>query len=369
MKISFVRGAYLNNFEGQNYPVNITGYSSRFPIDGNVRFPVIKLPSIADWQRFPLLNWPIKFLANRMLGDSQILFGLEKYIIGSDIVHVADPHYYYSFQSALLKYHGAINKLVTTSWETIPFNNESVLEKKRIKYFTMSQTDHFICYSEKARQCLITEGVSAKKISLIPLGVNTGVFHPAARQSKKITILFVGRLVEEKGITDVCNAFALANKSISEVKLRIVGSGPLENWVRSFIMKHNLQNKITIEKKSYKEMPEVYRKADILCVPSKKTKTWEEQYGMVFIEAMSSGLPIVSYKTGVIPEVVGTCGLLAAEGDKVTLTAFLVGLCTDSQLRVKLGTMGRERAKKLYNAHTATLKIEQLYKNIGNMHE
>jgi len=156
---------------------------------------------------------------------------------------VADPHYYYSFQAALLKYHGAIKKLVCTSWETIPFNNESVLEKKRIKYFTMSQTDHFICYSEKAKQCLIAEGVPEKKISLIPLGVDTTLFHPANTQNKKVTILFVGRLVEEKGIQDLCKAFALVNKSISEVKLRIVGSGPLENWIQSFAQKNNLENK------------------------------------------------------------------------------------------------------------------------------
>ena len=141
MKVAFVRGAYLNNFEGQNYNLDkktfqISGYSSLWPIDSHVPFSVIKLPSPADLQKFPLCNKPIKYIANRTLGDSQLLWRLESHIQDADIVHVADPHYFYAYQAAVLKAHGQIKKLVSTWWETIPFNNESVSAKKRIKKYT-----------------------------------------------------------------------------------------------------------------------------------------------------------------------------------------------------------------------------------------
>ena len=74
MKISFVRGAYLNNFEGQNYDLPIVGYSSLYPLDVHVLFPVVKLPSLADVQRIPFLEKPIKFFANRTIGDSPVSY-------------------------------------------------------------------------------------------------------------------------------------------------------------------------------------------------------------------------------------------------------------------------------------------------------
>lgn len=365
MKISFVRGAYLNNFEGQNYALPITGYSSLFPLDANVPFPLVKLPSIADLQKPPFLNKPIKYIANRTLGDSQILFGLENYIRGSDIVHVADPHYYYSYQAARLKAEGAIKKLVSTWWETIPFNNESTPAKKRIKRYVMSQVNMFVCYTERAKNCLIAEGITEERIKVIPLGVDLEYFKPVKKnESNRFTILFVGRLVEEKGILDLYEAFKMVSQNEQQVMLRIVGAGPLENRVQKLIQKDGFQNRVIIEHKSYKEMPSVFQQADILCVPSKNTKTWEEQYGMVFVEAMASGIPIISYATGSIPRVVGNAGLFAKENNSNELFALIIQIIRAKDLSAKLGTIGRERAEKVFDTRKTRNEIYKLYKTL-----
>lgn len=364
MKISFIRGAYLNNFEGQNFDFSsqktfdFRGYSSLFPLDTNVSFPLFKLPSISD---IPLFKKPVRYISNRTLGDVQLLFGLERYIASSDIVHTADPHYYYSYQAALLRKKGIIKKLVTTWWETIPFNNEGTVAKQRIKRFAMQYTDQFVCYSKRAKQCLLDEGVDENKIVVIPLGVDLAKFYPAVSNNAVPTILFVGRLVDEKGIRDLYEAFLNIHKQGIFAKLKIVGSGPLEKELQSRIIEDAVGDWVMIEKRSYEEMPKIYREADIFCVPSKKTNTWEEQYGMVFIEAMASGLPIVSYRTGAIPEVVGECGLFADEGDISVLTASIIQIIRARELGVKLGTMGRERAEKMYDAKKTALQIAKLY--------
>lgn len=364
MNISFIRGAYLNNFEGQNFDFtrqksfDFRGYSSLFPLDQHVPFSLMKLPSPAD---IPLVQKAVRFVANRTLGDAQLLFGLERHITSSDIVHTADPHYYYSYQAAVLRQNGMIKKLITTWWETIPFNNEGTAAKKRIKKFVMRYTDLFLCYTERAKKCLLDEGVDMDKIALIPLGVNLTKFTHSVTKNAVPTILFVGRLVEEKGILDLYDAFVDIRKQGVLATLRIVGSGELESVLRNRIMKDNLEDRITIEKRSYQEMPKVYREVDIFCVPSKKTATWEEQYGMVFIEAMASGLPIVSYRTGAIPEIVDGCGLFAEKQSSASLATALVKIITERELGAKLGTMGRERALSRFDAQKTALEIAKLY--------
>ena len=123
--VCFVRGKYLNNFEGQNYlfkqnEIKFTAVSSLFPLNRHFPFSVKKLPSLAD---FPFFGREIKYLSNRLLGDLQILYGLENIANKFDIFHTADPHYYYSYQLAKLRKRNLIKKLIVTSWETIPFNN------------------------------------------------------------------------------------------------------------------------------------------------------------------------------------------------------------------------------------------------------
>ena len=111
-------------------------------------------------------------------------------------------------------------------------------------------------------------------------------------------------------------------------------------------------------------MPKIYLDADILCVPSKTTPTWEEQYGMVFIEAMASGLPIVSYATGSIPDVVGEAGLLVPENDVSALANRLVTVVKSKDLSLKLGTIGRERAENYFDAKKTAKKINTLYSSL-----
>ena len=373
IKVCFVRGKYLNNFEGQNYVfknVKFSAVSSLFPLNKEFPFPVIKLPSLAD-----LPGRVIKYLGNRILGDSQILLRLESMTDKFDIFQTADPHYYYSYQLAKLRKKSLIKNLIVTSWETIPFNNVSVRRKKEIKYFTLSQADFFICYTEKAKKVLIKEGVNPKKIKVIKLGIDIDKFKPNNDKITRsrnfvnedlLTILFVGRLVEEKGIMDLYEAFKnIKSKPASwRIKLKIIGDGSLKLKIQSLIEADGLENLVSIEKKDYREMPEVYREADILVLPSKKTNTWEEQYGMVLVEAMASGLPIIAYNIGAIPEVVDNAGILIMDGNVKNLTVSLKKLLASEDLRRKLGKIGRERAEKYFDANRTAIQIKKLYKKV-----
>ena len=377
LKVALVRGKYLNNFEGQNFifprDIKLVGFSSLIPIHTKFPFETVKLLSFSDLEELPLLKKIVlyrrglKFLFNRMLGDSHVLFGLEKRVVSFDIVHTADSHYYYSYQCAKLRYKGKIRRLVSTSWETIPFNNESVEKKRRLKYFVISQVDFFICYTEKARRCLVEEGVEEGKIEVVRLGVDLSKFKvkkmSERMKKRRIKVLFVGRLVKEKGIFDLLKAFFELKKAKLgvEVLLHIVGRGEERKKLDHIIQKFGLKRWIKIDVYKYKHMPSVYQNADVFVMPSRSTRTWEEQYGMALVEAMATGLPILAYRSGAIPEVLGECGVLIKEGDVIGLVKSLKEIVLRNSLRQKLAFRARRRAKIFFDANKTADKLRQIY--------
>src|SRR3990167_9107146 len=315
IQVALLRGKYLNKFETQNLVfttkenIGITGVSSLHPIHTTFSFSTIKLFSLIDL----LDNKPARFIANRTIGDLQILFGLEKILPSFDIVHTADPHYYFSYQAAILR--------------------KKELEK---------------------------EGISSDKITVIPMGVNINKF--CKKKNKHIkTILFVGRLVEEKGILDLYEVYKKINNS--NLRLLIVGSGVLGNKLKQLIINDKLQKQVFIERSSYKEMPNVYNEADLVVVPSKTTKTWEEQFGMVAVEAMASGLPVIAYHSGALQEVIGKAGVLIEEGDEKGLVSAISRILNDDKLALRLGTIARERAENLYDCSKVKNQYKKLYES------
>jgi len=379
VNIALVRGAYLNNFEGQNYHacelldknISITGIASNKSIHQQFPFQIVRLPSAADYNI--LGRWG-RAIANRTYGDIQNLFGIEKYASRFDIFHTADPHYYYSYQLAKLRHDNKIRKLIVTSWETIPYNNESISVKKKNKYFVMNNADHFICHTLKAKQCLIKEGVQESKTSLIRLGIDLDVFQNKETNTHKnnqiVNILFVGRLVEEKGIMDAYKAYKKIKSQISKgknkskklkIKFTIIGNGPLRKNLLKEVQHDKFNRSVTIVEKTYEEMPQVYKNADIFILPSKQMSTWEEQYGMVFLEAMAFGLPIVAYDTGVIQEIVSNAGVLCKGNDIQSLARSLNHLVFNTYARVKVGTIGKERVKMMFNCKNTAAELNKLY--------
>ena len=88
--------------------------------------------------------------------------------------------------------------------------------------------------------------------------------------------------------------------------------------------------------------------------------TGKEQFGMVLIEAMACGKPVISTISGSIPEVVGDAGLLIPSGDFFELAETIYKLMLDNNLRDGLGKKGRERTEMLYDAN----KNSSRFKNV-----
>lgn len=358
--VKIIRGAFLNPFELQNYyplkdEYNIEVISSKKPISDKINLPIKKLLSPTD-----LPNFPYKFpILNRLFGDAHYLYGLTKVIKGADIVHVAETYYGYVRQAIRAKRRGQIKKVVTTVWETIPFNNQSLAGRRKNKLYALENIDHYIAVTNKAKKSLLMEGVKEEKITVIPVGVDLDRFKP--RYSKKnkrdINILCVARLVSEKGITDLVDAFWELKKTCKNLNLTLVGSGYLKKELSGFkniYVKNVPYNKIHLE----------YANADIFCLPSRTSSTWEEQYGMCLVEAMASGVPIVSTKTGAIAEVCEGSALLVKQQTPHALYNAIYKLIYNSKLRHSLGVEGRRLAMEKYNPQKISRQIATVYQRL-----
>ncbi len=368
-KIALIRGAFLNPWEMQNYEplvkrFNLTAFSSLKPLNKRVKLPLVKLPSPMDLPQFPYKMQTL----NRTLIDAHWLFGLEQRLKGFDIAHVAETYYAYTHQTLEAKKKGLVKKVVSTCWEIIPHNNETIWGRRSWKEQALREIDHFICPTILAKQCLIKEGCRSEKISVVRMGVNLDKLKAQSSKRKatiknsKLNILFIGRLEEEKGVWELLQAFCNLRKRYKNLQLTMIGSGSQGEKISDFIKKSSMIRIIELKKiVDYEKMGREYEKADVFVLPSKPTKNWQEQYGMVLVEAMATGLPIVASKTGAIPEVLEKAGILVKPESVIQLTKALFQMIKSERKRIKLGIEARKRAEKLFDHRKTAKKIERIY--------
>jgi phosphatidylinositol alpha-mannosyltransferase len=197
---------------------------------------------------------------------------------------------------------------------------------------------------------------------VIPNGVNVGRYQravPIARwQDGTLNILFVGRLEDRKGLPHLLKAFRLVRKSGFECRLLVVGSGPQEREARRYVMTRGLQNVEFLGRVSDAEKAQLFKTADVFVSPA----TGRESFGIVLLEAMAAGTPIVcsdihGYK-GVVQR--GRQAILVPPRDSKALAAGISELLANPTLRERMGAEGLERAAQFSWEHV-TARVEAYY--------
>src|SRR5581483_686430 len=145
---------------------------------------------------------------------------------------------------------------------------------------------------------------------------------------------FAGRLVEEKGLWVLCDAF---ERLPSDATLLLTGQGPLEAEIRARSQARGWGSRLTITSAPSVRMADVYNRMDCLVLPSLTTRAWKEQFGRAAVEAMACEVPVIGSDSGEIPNVVGEAGLIVPEGDVARLAGALERLRSSPAERETLG--------------------------------
>jgi glycosyltransferase involved in cell wall biosynthesis len=299
----------------------------------------------------------------RLPGDRYL--GLADHLRGADIVHSQELGYWYSAQAARLKTRLGF-RLVLTVWETLPFLGAYRNVRTRpYRRGTLEAADLFLAASDRARDALLLEGADPARIRVAPPGIDTARFSATGEApTGPPMVLSPGRLVWEKGHQDVLRALALLRRrgeAPAGARVVIVGAGPDEERLRAYAAELGIADAVEVRDfVPYERMPGLYADAACTVLASLPVWSWEEQFGMVLVEAMACGVPVLAASSGAIPEVLGDAGRLFSPGDWVGLAA----LMRDALASPRLHSVADPERVERFSAAAAAERLAEAYSTL-----
>jgi glycosyltransferase involved in cell wall biosynthesis len=228
----------------------------------------------------------------------------------------------------------------------------------------LARVDHrLIAISDAVRRFLEVAGHDPTKLLTIRYGLDE--LPPARSEPTPAAAgipadaplaLAVGRLIEQKDHATLLRAFALVRRAVPQARLAILGSGPLETVTRGLVKELELEDAVALPGRT--AIRDWLERADVFV----HTSRWEG-FGIVLLEAMLAGLPVVATRVSAVPEVVadGETGLLVEAGDFAGLATALETLLTDRKRASALGEAGRRRALEEFSVARMAERTHAVY--------
>jgi glycogen(starch) synthase len=206
--------------------------------------------------------------------------------------------------------------------------------------------------------------VSRKLVDVIHVGIDVGRFRPPRnpiRGRGRPTVLFVGNIVGNKGVELVFQAVRRLRRKHRGLRLRLAGkldddlAGELQVQARKDGLAGAVEFLGFVDQA---KLPRLYQQADVFCGPSQY-----EAFGIVYVEALACGCPVVACKAGGAVEAVrdGETGLLVPPDDAAAVTAALDRLLGDAALRRRMGAAGRRAVEGYFAADRYAERVLKTY--------
>lgn len=226
----------------------------------------------------------------------------------------------------------------------------------------LRRCDRITALSQALRQTACSIGVDPDRIRIIPNGVDTGYFVPPADGDRDKVILYVGTLIERKGVKYLIAAMPGILQSFPNHRLVLVGDGP-----EASRLKHQVERLGLGERVSFVGFlpPDQVRgwmqRARVLVLPS-----LEEGMGVVLLEALACGTPVVGSQVDGIQEVITPdVGHLVPPADSAALSEAIHSVLSDSQQWVAMSQQGRQRAVTRYDWDHIAKQFVNIYESIA----
>jgi glycosyltransferase involved in cell wall biosynthesis len=296
----------------QDSRVVLVGLDSRQPAPNLIRLPAWKLPYLGAPERWTTgLNW---YRAREFahLDPGQI-----------DCVLSLELHSPSSVQASRLAKRLGVPHVVTVAEVLDPCPLSIVPPWRQFARYVSKRADAVVCSVEMGRKTAITMGCDPAKCVVIAPGVDATRFTPKdGGRAVDPVLLFVGELRPDKGILDIMAAARQARLHIADLRLVIIGDGPLRAKVAA-----EAERTAFIEyrgKVPRDDLTSVYQEARSFIIAPKTRRLWAEQFGFASVEAMACGLPVVITDSGAVPEVIPSWNPLCPQGDVDALAKGIV---------------------------------------------
>jgi phosphatidylinositol alpha-mannosyltransferase len=200
---------------------------------------------------------------------------------------------------------------------------------------------------------------------IIPNGVDLDRFTSAQPfeelRDGTLNILFVGRLEERKGLMYLLRGYHRLKKRHVDARLIVVGDGPQRGQYRRYVATRRVRDVEFMGRVSDDDKARYFASADVFAAPS----TGQESFGIVLLEAMAAGLPIVASDIHGYKNVVqrGTQGLLVEPRNHRAIAAALYALAHDPEMRQAMGDAGRQKAPD-YSWDRVTERVVAYYQEV-----
>jgi glycosyltransferase involved in cell wall biosynthesis len=214
-------------------------------------------------------------------------------------------------------------------------------------------------------------GLPPYRAEIIPCGVDTTLFRPGPPpRSGRQRLVVVGRLVTRKGVGNVIDALAGLVTLGHDVELVVAGgpaagaldADPEAQRLRLLAARRGVPDRVRLlGGVARQDVPELMRGADVVV-----TVPWYEPFGIVPLEAMACGRPVVGSAVGGLLDTIvpGSTGELVPPRDPEALAEVLHGLLDDADRRRRYGEAGRERAVALYDWSNVVSRTEAVYEDV-----
>ena len=203
--------------------------------------------------------------------------------------------------------------------------------------------DLVLVNSRAVREELMARGLPVRRFEVVPNGIDLDTFKPGEDWPRdRGYVLFVGRLVAQKGVDLLLRAFGALLQRCPESRLVVVGDGELELYLNRLTRFLGFPDRVSFAGwRTGADLVELYQDAQVVVIPS-----FYEPFGIVALEAMACGRPVIASRVGGLQEIVtdGVEGCLFEVGDYLGLASRLARLILDPELSARMGAAARRRA-------------------------
>jgi colanic acid/amylovoran biosynthesis glycosyltransferase len=230
----------------------------------------------------------------------------------------------------------------------------------------VANADAVVCISEYTRSQLMYLSAPEHwdKLHVVHCGADLERYpYVAPQEATTLSVLCVCRLVPEKGLDVLVRAVASIARGGADIRLVIVGSGPLEGPLRRTVQQLGLEGRVLFEGAvGQDDMASYYADCDVFCLPS-----FAEGVPVVLMEAMATGRPVIATRITGIPELIedGVSGLLVAPGSLDQLVAALETLAASRELREQMGLAGRHKVEEEFDARRCASQVAAIFRSMA----